>query len=146
MAAIIFDTTIYIAALRQGDASILALRRAVRAGERATRPLWLSAVVLAELYAGAADTKTRQTFARLEREFGQISRLLIPNQRDWSLAGQVLARIGVKYGFEEIGRARLTNDALIALSAARNGFTVWTKNAKDYARIAEFRSFQWEEV
>jgi predicted nucleic acid-binding protein len=58
----------------------------------------------------------------------------------------VLAQIGAKYGYEEVGRARLTNDALIAMSAARKGFTVLTKNATDFQRIAEFRLFRWEEV
>jgi len=82
----------------------------------------------------------------MEREFEKLDRLLVPNQADWSLTGQVLARIGAKYGFEEIGRSRMTNDALIAISAARNGFTVLTKNASDLARIAEFRPFHWEEI
>jgi len=57
-----------------------------------------------------------------------------------------LAQIGAKYGYEEVGRARLTNDALIAMTAARHGFTVLTKNVTDFRRIAEFRPFQWEEV
>jgi predicted nucleic acid-binding protein len=58
----------------------------------------------------------------------------------------VLAQVGTKYGYEEVGRARLTNDALIVMSAARNGFTVLTKNAADFRLIAEFRPFLWEEV
>ena len=48
MSGILFDTSVYISALRQGDASILNLRRAGRAGETQTRPLWLSIVVLEE--------------------------------------------------------------------------------------------------
>jgi len=146
MSDILFDTSVYISALRRGDDEILVLRRTVRSGDRATRPLWLSAVVLEELYAGAEDTKARRVFMRMEREFEKLDRLLVPNQADWSLTGQVLARIGAKYGFEEIGRSRMTNDALIAISAARNGFTVLTKNASDLARIAEFRPFHWEEI
>jgi predicted nucleic acid-binding protein len=58
----------------------------------------------------------------------------------------VLAQVGVKYGYDQVGRARLTNDALIAMSAARNGFAVLTKNASDFKKIAEFRPFQWEEI
>jgi predicted nucleic acid-binding protein len=37
----------------------------------------------------------------------------------------------------------LTNDALIALSAARLGITVITANARDFAKLAEFRPFHW---
>ncbi len=41
-----------------------------------------------------------------------------------TLAGRVLAKLGAKYGYEQIGRARLTNDALIAMSAVRAGIVV----------------------
>ena len=63
---------------------------------------------------------------------------------DWVGAGRILAKIGAKYGFDHIGRSRLTNDTLIAVSAARLGIQVLTANAKDYARIAEFRQFDWK--
>jgi len=146
MPHILFDTSVYITALRKGDASILMLRRTTASRSSATQPLWLSAVVLEELYAGADDAKARKVFLRMEREFDKLNRLLVPNQADWSLAGRVLAKIGAKYGFEEIGRSRLTNDALIAVSAARKGFTVLSRNAWDFARIDEFRPFDWEEI
>ena len=146
MAGILFDTSIYISAFRQGEASILAMRRASRSGDGGSAPLWLSAVVLSELLVGASEKRARQQLLETEREFLKLNRLLVPMQRDWSLAGQVLAQVGVKYGYEQVGRARLTNDALIAMSAARNGFTVLTKNASDFKKIAEFRPFQWVEV
>jgi hypothetical protein len=39
----------------------------------------------------------------------------------------VLARVAAKYDYEQIGRGRLTNDALIAMSASRLGITpqIW---------------------
>jgi predicted nucleic acid-binding protein len=55
-----------------------------------------------------------------------------------------LARLAAKYGFEKVGQGRLTNDALIAMSAARLGITVITANARDFLRRAEFRPFQWK--
>ncbi len=65
---------------------------------------------------------------------------------DWTACGRVLALIGEKYGYAEIGRARMTKDALMAMTAVRPGFTVLTKNAADVKQIAEFHPFQWEEV
>lgn len=47
---------------------------------------------------------------------------------------------------EQIGKGRLTNDTLIAMTAARNGLSLLTSNSKDFARIAEFRSFIWKLV
>jgi len=44
----LFDTSIYISALRRGSDAALALRRVA-----SDAPLWLSSVVLEELYAGA---------------------------------------------------------------------------------------------
>ena len=86
---------------------------------------------------------TRQ---RMEREFLKIGRLLVPDRRDWTSAGQVLAKVGQKHGFNLVGRARLTNDAVIAMSVASHGFTIQTKNPGDFQLIAEFRPFDWETV
>ena len=146
MSGILFDTSVYISDLRQGNVSLFALRRAARKAGEPTRPLWLSVVVLEELHAGAQDRRLKKLLARLENDFEKVQRVLVPLRSDWTACGQVLAQLGAKYGYEEVGRARLTNDALIAMSAARNGFTVLTKNASDFQRIAEFRPFLWEEV
>ena len=146
MSGILFDTSVYIASLRQGDASILSLRRASRAGEQYSRPLWLSVVVLEELYAGAVNAKARQDLKGIEREFVKVGRLLIPGRTEWTSAGIVLSKIGRKHGFNLIGRARMTNDALLAMSVASHGFTVQTKNPRDFKLIAEFRPFKWETV
>ena len=69
--------------------------------------------------------------------------MLVPNLTDWTQTGRTLAKVGAKYGFERIGQGRLTNDALIAASAARCGVTVVTANARDFARLAEFCPLQW---
>lgn len=83
MAGILFDTSVYIAALRQGDPAILRLRRVARANEATSRPLWLSVVVLEELLVGAVDAKARKVFERMENDFAKAGRLLIPQRRDW---------------------------------------------------------------
>lgn len=143
---IIFDTSIYIRSLRQGNTNVLDLRQASKATEKKTFPLYLSAVVLEELYVGASDKKAQKALERLEKDFTKIKRLLVPNQSDWAVAGQILNLIGEKYGFEQVGKARLTNDALLAMNIARNGLTLQTANAKDFAKIVEFRPFKWEVV
>ena len=134
----LFDSSVYITALRHGDDAALALRRF-----SADAPLWLSAVVLEELYAGAGN-RDRQVVERLERDFDRAKRILVPNLSDWTQAGTVLARLAAKYHYEQIGQGRLTNDALIAMSAGRLGITVITANERDFSRLAEFRAFQWQ--
>ena len=105
--------------------------------------MWLSAVVLEELYAGVR-TRDRQVVERLKRDFDRARRILVPTLSDWTQAGKVLALVAEEYGYERIGRGRLTNDALIAMSAARQGITVITANERDFARLARFRPFLYE--
>jgi len=134
----LFDTSIYVAALRHGDEGVLAIRR-LNSGS----PVWLSAVVLEELYAGA-DDRGHKVVERLERDFDRAKRILVPNLSDWTQAGWVLSRLAAKHDYEKIGRGRLTNDALIAMSAGRLGIRVLTTNERDFRRLAEFHSFQWQ--
>jgi predicted nucleic acid-binding protein len=135
---VLFDSSVYITALRVGSDAALLLRRWARES-----PLWLSSVVLKELFAGA-NPNDYPVLEKLERDFERARRVLVPNLSDWTQTGRVLARLAQKYGYERIGRARLTNDALIATSAARSGITVLTANQRDFARLAEFCPVQWQ--
>lgn len=137
MQPVLFDTSIYITALRLGDDAALNLRRVARGA-----PVWLSSVVLEELYAGVS-VRNRRPVERLERDFRRAERILIPNLADWTQTGKVIALLAAKYGYEQIGKGRLTNDALIGFSAGRLGITVITANARDFGRLAEVRTFQW---
>jgi predicted nucleic acid-binding protein len=138
MRGALLDSSVYISGMRRGNEAVLALRRSSK-----DTPLWLSAVVLEELYAGASG-RVLHSLERMEREFGRMNRILVPNLGDWTETGRVLARLAAKYGFEKIGQGRLASDALIAMSAARFGVTVISANERDFARLAEFREFQWE--
>src|SRR5580658_6023702 len=140
MQPVLFDSSIYITALRTGDEAALALRRLA-----ANAPVWLSSVVLEELYAGVVP-RSRRVLERLERDFERAKRILVPNLTDWTQTGKVLARLAVEYGYEQIGQGRLTNDALIAMSAGRMGIRVLTANERDYRRLAEFRPFHWQAI
>jgi predicted nucleic acid-binding protein len=137
MQHVLLDSSIYIAALRSEDAA-LRLER-ITAGT----VLWLSAVVLEELYAGAG-ARDRHDVEQLEGHFGKAGRIVVPDLNDWIQAGQVLARVAIKYDYEQIGRGRLTNDALIAMCAARMGILVITANEKDFRKLAEFSPFPWQ--
>ncbi len=99
----------------------------------------LSVVVLEELYAGGVERRTQQLLARTERNFELVNRLLVPSRTDWIETGKILNSIGKKFGFEQIGKGRITNDTLIATSTARKGLTLATSNVKDFERIGAFR-------
>ena len=137
MQPVLFDTSIYITALRMGNDAAPSMRRFAQGA-----PTWLSSVVLEELYAGVS-ARDRHIVERLERGFYSARRILVPNLTDWTQTGKVLALLAANYDFEQIGRGRLTNDALIAMSAGRLGITVITTNARDFASLAEFRPFPW---
>lgn len=138
MQPVLFDSSIYITALRAGDDAALMLRRLA-----ADAPVWLSSVVLEELYAGVS-VHDRHSVERLERDFDRARRILVPNLSDWTQTGKFLAQLAARYDYEQIGRGQLTNDALIAMSAGRLGITVITANARDFTKLAEFRPFQWK--
>jgi predicted nucleic acid-binding protein len=135
----LFDTS-YISALRRGNGAALVPRRLT-----ADAPLWLSSVVLEELYADAGD-RERRVVEQLERDFERAKRTLVPNLGDWTHAGRVLARLAQKYGYEQIRQGRLTNDAPSAMSAGRTGICVLTANERNFRRLAEFLAFQWQVI
>lgn len=137
MPGVLFDTSVYIDAFRLGDDAMLRVRTVAEGG-----PVWLSAVVLAELYAGASPRAFRSV-EKLEYDFRSVERLLVPSASDWSATGRALAHLEGKFGYELKGRIRLTNDALIATSAARTGTTIVTHNERDFSRLATFRQFSW---
>jgi predicted nucleic acid-binding protein len=137
MRPFLFDTSVYISALRVASDAFSVRRLGTDS------PLWLSTVVLEELYAGVSDVD-RDLIETLEKDFDRIKRILVPNLGDWTQTGKVLSRLAAKHHYEQIGLARLTNDALIAMSAGRMGITVITANERDFRRLAEFRSFQWQ--
>jgi predicted nucleic acid-binding protein len=137
MQPVLFDASIYIPSLRVRDDAALNLGRIAGGG-----PIWLSSVVLEELFAGVT-AQHRRVVERLEHDFERIGRILVPNLSDWTQTGKILARLAEEYGHEQIGRGRLTNDALLAMSAGRLGITVITAGARDFGMLAEFRRFQW---
>ena len=136
---VLFDSSIYVDAMRRGGDPALLLTR--WSGEE---PVRLSSVVLHELYIGAGP-RGLKIIEKLKDDFVGVGRILVPELNDWIRAGRILAGIGRKYGYERVGRVRLTNDALIAASAARTGTKVITANKRDFALLAEYCGLQWQE-
>jgi predicted nucleic acid-binding protein len=140
MSAVLFDTSIYVTALRTTAHEPIHLRH-LGPGSA----IWVSAVVLAELYAGAHSRDAR-IVEQLEYDFTKVKRILVPNLKDWTTAGKVLARFSSTYDYEATAKARLMSDALLAMSAVRQGITIVTANQRDFARLAALRPFSWRGV
>jgi predicted nucleic acid-binding protein len=132
---IVLDTSIYIPFINEGIAH-------EAMGSRHGHPvLYLSAVVVEELYAGALDIQSLRVVDRLYETFSGVGRVVTPDAADWKHAGKVVAQLGRRHGFENIYLARITHDVLIAVSARRIGAAVVTRNVKDFRRIQEFVRF-----
>jgi len=129
---LLLDTTVYIDALqgRLPDDMEIALR---------TGSLWHSSVTEAELagLAGLLDPAHPNTPSVIAQVAASIDlrpehRILTPDRDTWREAGilaGLLARLQ-RYGKAEQRRA--LNDALIFLTAARNGCVVLTRNVADF--------------
>ncbi len=137
MSGLLLDTSLYIESRRSNRASLLDPH------DYPGRPIYLSSVVGHELYVGASGRLERRFVDRLWARFESTGRLLVPSATDWLNAGLVIQEIGEQRGYETMGRARLTNDALLAMSAWRLGMTVLTLNARDFSLLASSRPFHW---
>lgn len=107
----------------------------------------LSAVVVQELIAGAADASQAKTWAFTAREFDKEQRLLVPDTEDWIEAGRILNALLRGLKARNRGRIpklphnqkqRIIRDVLIARCVKRAGATLVTDNLKDFAMISRF--------
>lgn len=134
---LLLDTTVYIDALqgRLPDDMEVALR---------TASLWHCPVTEAELTALAglldpAHPGTARAIAQVAAsiELRPAHRILTPDRDTWREAGilaGLLARLQ-RYGKNEQRKA--LNDALIFLTAARNGCVVLTRNVRDFDQLMQ---------
>lgn len=131
----ICDTSIYIPFINQGIAHPAVFN------ETSAPLLYMSSVVVSELYAGAHDSQSIKLLDKLYHVFQNVGRLIVPNDNDWHQTGGIIAKSRKKYGYDSTYLSRLQNDILIACSARRIGAFVLTKNEKDFVRIREFLDF-----
>ncbi len=103
-----------------------------------------SSVCIAELTTGVAnaDPAHPRWTARRDHYFELIRtipehRLLIPDPETWAEAGLIAGTLSRVQGFQPHQRKECLNDALIYLSAAREGISVLTANRDEFDLIQQ---------
>ncbi len=124
---LVFDTSVYIAAIRGGLFS-----PAFRTLQETLPRSYLASVVSAELLAGATSQVARRVVLDFIRRAHRVRRVVTPDASAWERAGEVLADIRRKEPQLRSMIPTLWNDLLIALSARQAGATIVTHNARDF--------------
>ncbi|MBA2447405.1 MAG: type II toxin-antitoxin system VapC family toxin [Chloroflexi bacterium] len=125
------DTSALLEAVRRPD-RWPGLQRSLQSGR-----VWLSSVVLAELYAGTRSPEEGLLLDRIVAAMQRVERVLTPSNGDWARAGRLIAR-----RTRLQGRLRPRDhlaDVLILVSAARLNGVVVTANLRHFeawARLA----------
>jgi predicted nucleic acid-binding protein len=133
---LVFDTSVYVAAIRDGSASAASLHL------QANLPwTYLASVVAAELRAGTITPAARRAVDRFGRRARAVGRVVTPTASSWDRAGDTLARIRAQEPHLRSKVTRLWNDVLIALCARQIGARVITCNARDFRLIRRYVIF-----
>lgn len=129
---VIFDTSVYIDALRTGrhQERIQTISGLIRT----------SAVVLAELWRGATEAAEREFLRTLARNHP----ILTPTEKNWIESGQILRKIHALSGFAPEKLRHMHFDVLIALTARSHGARLITRNRADFEMILAYRHFHLE--
>ena len=129
---IILDTSVFVDNLRTGlhREKIGNLSGLVRS----------SAVVLAELWRGAATPSDREFLRALAKNHP----VLTPTEGNWLESGQILAKIHAVHGYTPEKLRDLHFDVLIALTARSYGARLITSNRTDFENIHRHCKFQFE--
>jgi len=133
---VLVDTSIYIPFINKGVSNPV-----LEAGIEKPM-LYMSAVVMEELYAGAQDLPTVRLLDRMYETYEKLGRFVVPSTSDWQKAGKIVSKLGKKYGFEHRYLTRMQNDTLIALCARQIGSYLVTRNTTDFLRIKEFLDYK----
>ncbi|MGH7541892.1 MAG: type II toxin-antitoxin system VapC family toxin [Gemmatimonadota bacterium] len=129
------DTQLYIEAARDREKA-----EQLKSFVSAALPfLFLHAVVVQELLAGATTPKWRREISRdLVGPFERRRRLLTPQYSAWKRSGEILADLVQRRIRSADGlRPSFMNDALLAASCRQAGVTLITRNTKDFEAIAK---------
>jgi predicted nucleic acid-binding protein len=91
-----------------------------------------TAVVLSELRRGARTQQARRT---VEALFRLATAVWEPSAGDWWAAGKLIRDVGDQQGWDIHKRREFQNDALLALTARREGALLVTSNRSDFRLI-----------
>jgi predicted nucleic acid-binding protein len=129
---VLYDTTVYIDVLQN---------RFPKTGKLMLRAVeaWHSAVTEAELASGVglldpSHPKTRHVIDEIAGVLDQrpAQRTIAPDAVIWREAGILSGILARLQGFDKGQRRRLTNDALLFVTARRHGCTLLTRNVTDF--------------
>ena len=99
-----------------------------------------SAVVLAELWRGAATQADREFL----RALGKNHPVLAPTEGNWLESGLILAKMRAEHGYTSDKLRDVHFDVLIALTARSHGARLITSNRADFEAIHRHCQFQLE--
>ena len=129
------DTNVFIDAFRDttAEAALLAFL------ERALPSVFLSAVVMQELAAGArTPIQARELERSVFRPFVQRQRVFAPTSGAFVDSGRLLAAVAAREGWSAVrNNPSLLNDALLAASCRERGITLITQDG-DFDRFTPF--------
>ncbi len=105
-------------------------------------PIYLSSVVIMELFAGAHFKKEKHEVLNLVNLFKRLGRTVTPSARDYEKAGEILIRLQTIKSYNLRKCASITNDCLIAASSKSIGAVIYTQNKKDFQTIKDVFDFK----
>lgn len=105
-------------------------------------PIYLSSVVLMELLAGAYAKGEKRIIKNLAGLFKKLGRNLIPTDRVYAQAGEILFRLRNIKGYDIRKSSSITNDCLIAASVRSIGGVLYTQNKRDFQAIQDIFDFK----
>jgi len=123
------DTSVLIRVLRDPD-TWPSFQQALTSGR-----VWLSSVVVAELYAGTRSREDARLLDRIVGAMNRVERVLTPTGGDWIRTGRLIARY-TRLHSELKPRDHLA-DVLILVSAAQLSGVVLTANVRHFRLWAD---------
>ena len=138
---VIFDTNIYIHAIRGGPTS-----QEYGLLINSLPFTYLCSVVSAELYVGALDSSGIRLIHHFVSRSEKVGRVVTPTHGSWNEAGRVLGKISGENPEHKSKFPILFNDILVALCALQIGASVCTKDEEDFQLIRHYKRFDLEVI
>lgn len=104
--------------------------------------VYLLSVVLMELRAGAHSIESIKSLNDLFGFFKRVDRVIVPTVKDYEQAGEIIAGLQARKGFNINKSSSITNDCLIAASVRNIGGVLYTQNKKDFQAIHDIFDFK----